>query len=128
VKVVVGQEVAMYRGGYFDDTYTFGVVQRVTPSGQIVVVLDNGMEAKFNKHGAQLTEHYNRTFLNLDVERIRASTYLKATKQAASRAINAVVSQETVQSTYSKECMVSKIAELRALLAEAEKAVEAIPA
>ncbi len=125
--VTIGQEAVISHVGSWSTHYAFGyTVSKVTASGQVVVVRD-GKERRFNKDGREMgTSSSYPDRINFNVEEIRAAEAKRAREATAASAINAVKVQESVKATWGKESMVSKIAELEALLAAAKAAVEAI--
>ena len=128
INVVVGQTVALWvhRVVGAPGTYRFGNVTRITPSGQVVVLADNGDEVKFNKRGASLSSsrYWKSSHINVNVEKIQDFMQRRENSAAAAKAINAVRTPE-FHATNCKDHMLAKIEELEKLLAAAKAAVAA---
>lgn len=123
----VGQEVAIARHGSWDTQYTFGNIDKITPSGMIDVITPSGAITRFKdlreKGGIS---RFHARYLDLDVKSVRATLEERKLKYAASAALNAVKLESPAQNGWSKEAYLSELATLETKVATARAAIEEI--
>jgi hypothetical protein len=126
----VGQEVAA-RDGYSHKARFFGVVKKVTATGQSIVEFKMGEEIRqrrFNKYGkeiAVLTSYPDYLVADAAAERVVMAN--EERRIIAAKAINAIYEgRSLVRHTWSKDDLRTTVQGLEEQIAAARVAVEAI--
>ncbi len=134
----IGTPVAIIHhssSGFGRNRITFSYsVKAVTPSGRVTVVDAAGKERQFDAKGSEVAykgnyvspSTYNRDALRFDVDALRAGEAEHARKVDACNAFAKLFQVGAPRATWDKASIQSLIVEVKALLAAAEAAVEAI--
>lgn len=123
VIVKVGQEIAV-RSGYTGKPSFGWIVERVTPTGRIVVTKGD-RKLTFNAAGREIGDKHYLGRIDANVDQAKAIEATQVRRKAAAAALSAVkVNGDCYH--WAKDTLLNEIASLEAKLAEARRLAEAI--
>jgi hypothetical protein len=129
--VEIGQVVYIGHSTNYGAKHYRGTVQRVTPSGRVVVLTAADVKITFRPDGRVQSDTtasgiYKNDWLEMDVEGVQAAAAKAARTVEAACLLNRVSTAELISCHSSKERMLDEVARLEALLAKAKEAINLI--
>lgn len=127
--IAVGQEVFIARSGSWSTSYTLAQVCKISPSGQVTVETPacgfaDAKPYRFGKDGHELgTGAHSRRYLAWNVAEIKARKIEEARMRRVADILGKVQQLNRFKDTYGEETARERIAALRAIADEADRAL-----